>query len=70
MRLVVHIDIEKSKENLQSVVSALADYEVSSVAWEEDKKPSAAPAARSGQTGGDLGSSLSGALKRIDNRVE
>lgn len=36
MILSVKIEIEKSKENYQAVVNALSEFDVSSVAWEDE----------------------------------
>ena len=59
--LVVRLEVEKTKENYQAVVDALAEYDVASVGWETDSKP----APKSGQTGSDLGTNLSEAINRV-----
>ena len=57
--LVIKIDIEKSKENYQKIIDLLADYDISSAAWETNRPGSTRPA------GDDLGSRLSQAIDKV-----
>jgi len=61
--LVIKLDLEKNKMNYNAALAALSDFDVASAAWETDEPKVAPPAAKSGQTGSDLSSGLSAAIK-------
>jgi hypothetical protein len=66
MVMVIKIDLEKSRENYQAVVDALAEFDIVSAAWETER--TTAPVAQSGKTGDDLGANLSAAIGRVSKR--
>ncbi len=39
MILTINIELEKSKENYQAVIDALAEFDIASTSWEDASKP-------------------------------
>ena len=65
MILVIRLDFDKSEKNpqtYQNVVDALAEYDVVSVAWEEEPVKKTPPP---GQKSDDLGATLSQSIDRL-----
>lgn len=66
--LVVRIEIDKSKENYQAVVAALAEFDIVGAEWQTEATQ-LKPEIKSGHTDpGDLGTALSAATEFLRNR--
>ena len=61
MILVIRLDTEKDKEIYQDIVDKLSDYDIVSMAWEEEPRTTPPP----GQKTGDLGTTLSQSIDRL-----
>jgi hypothetical protein len=65
--LVVRIEIDKSKENYQAVMEALAAFDIASAGWENGQDKAKPP--RSGHTDpSDLSTGLSEAINYLKNQ--
>lgn len=64
MILTVKIELEKNKESMQAVLTALSDFELSGVSWQDDVQYKT-EASLSGKTDpGDLSAAVSAAVDR------
>lgn len=59
--LVVKLELDKSKENYQAVMAALAEFDIASTSWEDG---SVNLDYKSGRTGDDLSSAVSDIISR------
>lgn len=67
--LIVKIEIDKSKENYQAIVAALAKFDIASAEWETAQADVLKPEIKSGHTDpSDLGTALSAATEFLRNR--
>lgn len=66
--LVVRIELDKSKENYQAVMQALAAFDIASAAWEDGQQPQGNMSVSGKTDPNDLGAAVSAAVDRLRRR--